>query len=244
MTPDLLIAFSLLTVGFLYASVGHGGASGYIAVFSLFALPVVTYKPLILVLNVIVSFTAFYQFYKAGYFKWNLCWPFLITSIPFAFLGSKVMVAGEIFHLLLGLALVFPIVRLLGFGPKEKKEKVPISFFGALIWGIILGFAAGMLNIGGGIFLSPLLILLAWANAKEAAAVSSLFIMFNSIAGLLGNANNHYELTAVSILWFFATIAGGMAGAFWGSRRFDNVNIRYMLSAVMGIASIKLIFFM
>lgn len=244
MSYDLLIAIALLIIGFLYASVGHGGASGYIAVLSIFAIPVTTYKPLILVLNVIIAGIAFIQFYRAGYFKWYLCWPFLITSIPFAFLGSKIHLNGDTYHLLLGIALIIPVVRLLGINPKENQDNKNISLLMAVILGAIIGFLSGLLNIGGGIFLSPVLILMAWANTKEAAAVSSLFIVLNSLSGLLGNATNHYELNASSFIWLAAAITGGATGAYFGSRRFAQVTVRYLLSAVLCIASVKLIFFM
>ena len=121
-----LIALSLLVIGFLYSSVGHGGASGYIAVLSLFGVMPTQYKPLILVINIIVASLAFIQFYRAGYFKWNLCWPFLITSIPMAFLGAKVPVQDKFYNLLLGIALLLPIIRLSGFFPSAKEENKPL----------------------------------------------------------------------------------------------------------------------
>jgi uncharacterized membrane protein YfcA len=176
---DLIIAFGLFILGFLYASVGHGGASGYIAIFSLSGIASIVYKPLVLLINIIVSFTAFIQFRNAGYFKWKLILPFLITSIPFAYLGAKFPIKGEYYNILLGIALIFPILRLLQINPKENKETREIKLIVALIFGACLGFAAGLLNIGGGIFLSPVLILMGWANSKESAAASAFFIFCN-----------------------------------------------------------------
>src|SRR5689334_5852984 len=115
MNLELIIALCLLVVGFLYSSVGHGGASGYIAVLSLFGILPEVYKPLVLVMNIIVAGIAFFQFWRAGFFKWNTCWPFLITSIPFAFLGSKMPLHSSYYNMMLGIALIFPVIRLLGF---------------------------------------------------------------------------------------------------------------------------------
>ena len=244
MDVDLFIALSLLLVGFLYASVGHGGASGYIAVLSIFAIPVATYKPLILVLNIIIASIAFIQFYRAGFFKWKLSWPFLLTSIPCAFLGSKLHLPGNLYHLLLGIALIIPVIRLLGFNPADKSENKQINLILALLFGAVIGFLSGLLNIGGGIFLSPVLILMAWATTKEAAAVSALFIVLNSASGLLGNLSNPIELNSSSYIWFIAAIIGGTTGAYFGSHRFAQVTVKYLLSAVLTIASVKLIFFM
>ncbi|SDL40576.1 hypothetical protein SAMN04487898_11865 [Pedobacter sp. ok626] len=243
MELDIYIAFSLYLVGFLYASVGHGGASGYIAVLSLFAIPVSTYKPLILILNILVAGVGFYQFWQAGYFRWKLCRVFLVTSIPAAFIGSKYSLEGNIYHLLLGLALILPIIKLLGIKPNEDKATKPVKLIPALLIGTIIGGLSGMLNIGGGIFLSPVLILLGWANVKEAAAASAIFIVLNSLSGLLGSAAT-LIITPSAITWFIMAAAGGITGAYWGSSRFQHITVRYLLSAVLTIASVKLLFFM
>jgi uncharacterized membrane protein YfcA len=243
MDISILIALSLFTVGFLYASVGHGGASGYLAVLSLWSIPVATYKPLILILNIIVAGMAFIQFTRAGYFKWQLCWPFLLTSLPMAFVGSKFPVHDNVYNLLLGLALIVPVIRLLGVFPDEKEVRKKIILPIAIVLGAIIGFLSGMLSIGGGIFLSPVLILLAWASAKEAAAVSSLFIVLNSASGLLGHSGTIY-FDHSSWVWFIAAMIGGFTGAYFGSHRFAQVTVRYLLTGVLAIASCKLLFFM
>ncbi|MBD1424398.1 sulfite exporter TauE/SafE family protein [Sphingobacterium arenae] len=237
------IAFVLFVVGFLYASVGHGGASGYIAVFSIFSIPVAQYKPLILMLNMLVAGTGFFQFRRAGYFRWSTCWPFLITSIPTAFLGARYALEGKVYFVLLGLALILPIIRLLGITPKERPERKTVNIPLALLIGAIIGLLSGMLNIGGGIFLSPLLILLGWANAKEAAATSAIFITLNSFSGLLGNTTPIYIDTSFAI-WFCAAAAGGFTGAYFGSARFPMATVRTLLSVVLLIACCKLLFFM
>lgn len=243
MELDISIALSLYLVGFLYASVGHGGASGYIAVLSLYAIPVSTYKPLILILNILVAGVAFFQFRKAGYFRWKLCRIFLITSIPAAFIGSKYSLEGNIYHYLLGLALILPIIKLIGINPQENETTKTVKVLPALLIGTLLGGLSGMLNIGGGIFLSPVLILLGWANVKEAAAASALFIVLNSFSGLLGSSAT-LMINPSAINWFIMAAAGGITGAYWGASRFHHVTVRYLLSAVLTIASVKLLFFM
>ncbi|WP_304063206.1 sulfite exporter TauE/SafE family protein [Pedobacter glucosidilyticus] len=244
MSIEILLLLALFSVGFLYASVGHGGASGYLAVLSIFAIPLAQYKTMVLLLNILVAGAGFIQFYRAGFFRWHLCWPFLLTSIPFAFLGSKFALDTQIYHTLLGIALVFPVIRLLGFGSRETLIKKDIPLVKALIWGALLGLLAGILNIGGGIFLSPLLMLMGWANSKESASVSTLFIVCNSLAGLLGYPNA-LEIQDSSVwFWFFSALAGGFAGAYFGSRYFKISTVRYLLTVVLAIASFKLLFLM
>ncbi|MEJ6980464.1 sulfite exporter TauE/SafE family protein [Pedobacter sp. P351] len=243
MDINILLAMSLFIVGFLYASVGHGGASGYLAVLSIFAIPVVSYKPIILILNILVAGIGFIQFTRAGFFKWKLCWPFLITSLPMAFIGSKMTIEGDIYNLILGIALIIPVIRLLGLIPGEKDTQKEISIPLALVFGLIMGLLAGMLSIGGGIFLSPLLIIMAWGNSKEAAAASALFIVLNSVSGLLGHSSE-IQIGQESLIWFSSALAGGIAGSYFGSRHFAVNTVKYLLSAVLAIASCKLIFFM
>ena len=240
----MLIPLLLLIVAFLYASVGHGGASGYIAVLTLFSIPMLQYKPVVLVMNIIIAGIAFIQFARAGYFKFKLAWPFLLTSIPCAYVGSHqhYIASEKVYNLLLGLALIFPIVRLLSNAPKEKKEMKELNLFVALGWGALIGLVSGFLNIGGGIFLSPVIILLAYGNTKDAAAVSSLFIVCNSLAGLAAIKLTSSSFTNASYIWIISAVAGGLAGAYLGSHKFKLITVRYILSAVLCIAAVKLIF--
>lgn len=239
----LLIIISLFVIAFLYSSVGHGGASGYIAVFSLFGVAVSAYKPLVLLLNILIAGFAFIQFYKAGYFKWKLISPFVITSIPFAYLGTNFYLKPADYHLLLGIALLFPVVRLLGISPKEQISQKEPGLLAALTIGAFLGFISGLLNIGGGIFLSPVLMLMSWASAKESAAASSFFIFCNSMAGILAINDHDFFVHDFSFLWLLAAIAGGLMGAYIGSNLYRQRTVRYLLVTVMSIASVKLLFF-
>lgn len=241
MSNELFIPLLLFTVAFLYAAVGHGGASGYIAVLTLMGISMPVYKPVVLVLNTLIAGVAFIQFSRAGYFRWSLAWPFLITSIPMAYAGSQFTTSEHLYKLLLGLALIFPIIRLLGFGPQEKKDQQPLIHWQALAWGAVIGFASGFLNIGGGIFLSPVIILLAWGNAKDAAAVSSLFIVCNSLAGLAAAGITPRAFEGAARWWIMTAFCGGLLGAWLGSHRFNILTVRYLLSAVLCIAAAKLI---
>ena len=204
------------------------------------AMPV--YKPVVLVLNIIIAGIACIQFYRAGYFKWSLAWPFLLTSIPAAFAGSQFTTSEHLYKLILGIALLFPIVRLLSKSPKEKEEYKPLQMLTALLFGAVIGFVSGFLNIGGGIFLSPVIILLGWGNTKDTAAVSSLFIVCNSLAGLAASGLNSSSFTSTAYIWIGAAVIGGLAGAYLGSHRFKLITVRYILSAVLCIAAVKLIF--
>ena len=240
-----LIALLLMIVGFLYSSVGHGGASGYIAVLTLFSISMQEYKPVVLLLNIIIASLALIQYWRAGYFSWKLCLPFIVTSIPFAYLGSSVSVHSRIYNMILGLALIIPILRFAGWlpGNKENDHTKPVNFLMALLMGAGIGFLSGLLNIGGGIFLSPIVLLLGWARMKEAASVSAAFIVVNSISGLMAIKGFSFEFSSSQITWMAGAIIGGIAGSYLGSHKFGSGVVSSILSLVLAIASIKLIFF-
>lgn len=243
MDASIFIPILLLIVAFLYASVGHGGASGYIAVLTLFDVSLAAYKPVVLILNIVIASIAFIQFYRAGYFKWKQALPFLITSIPAAFLGSHFTVSDKLYKIILGIALLFPIIRLVTKFAKEQPKKKELNIAIALGIGAVIGFISGFLNIGGGIFLSPVLILLAWSTAKEAAAVSSLFIVCNSLSGLLAVlSKGGITFTNESYVWLGAAVIGGVLGSYLGSHKYKQITIMYVLAAVLMIAAFKLIF--
>jgi len=239
---EIFIPVFLFIIAFLYASVGHGGASGYIATLTLFNIPKQVYKPVVLVLNTIIAGIAFIQFYRAGYFKWKLTWPFLATSIPCAYIGSLFKTDDNLYNIILGGALIFPIVRLMSVSPKDKNKIKELKLLPAFFWGALIGFVSGYLNIGGGIFLSPVIVLMSWGNTKEAAAVSSLFIVCNSLAGLAAAGISSSTFTSTTGVWIAAAVAGGMLGAYLGSHRFNLLTVRYILATVLCIAAFKLIF--
>lgn len=238
----ILFLVLLFLAAFFYASVGHGGASGYLALMALFSFSPETMRPTALVLNIFVSGVAFYQFYRNGYFQWKLFWPFAAASIPFAFIGGLISVDEHIYKRILGVLLLFAVARFLGFGIyAERKIKKRILLISIII-GAIIGLFSGMIGIGGGIILSPLILLLGWADLKQTAAISALFIFVNSISGLAGLVVNDVQFN--SLMWTMLIVAfvGGILGSYFGANKFNNNKLKYALSLVLFIASVKLIF--
>ncbi len=235
----LFIPF-LFLVAFLYASVGHGGASGYLALMALFSFHPALMKSSALILNVFVSFVAFFQYYKGDYFKWKLFFPFAITSIPASFMGAYVLVDTTIYKLALAILLLFPIARLLGLFGKESTEIKELNIIWGLIIGAVIGFFSGMIGIGGGIILSPIILLLHWGNMKETAAVSALFIFVNSLSGLAGLFIRGIEIEGQLWLWILVALTGGLFGAYIARKNLNNRVLRYVLASVLIIASTKL----
>lgn len=233
----LLILLGVMA--FLYASVGHGGASGYLAVLAIFAVAPEVMKQTALVLNLGVSLLAFYQFYRQKYFRFELFWPFALTSVPMSYLGAQFVLSDANYKRILGICLVIAIVRMLATFKSDEQRSVSLPL--ALIFGAVIGLFSGMIGIGGGILLSPILLLMRWASLKEAAAISALFIFVNSVAGLFGLKNGiHVDQTLV--FWITSALVGGMFGARWGAQIASNKAVKWVLALVLLIASVKLWF--
>ncbi len=243
MTPGILILLCCAVglVALLYASVGHGGASGYIAVMALAAIPTISIKPTALVLNILVSAIALFQFSRAGHFNWRTFWPFAVTSIPCSFIGGMVYLPPHLLKPLLGVVLLFSAWRLLFRQRKNQGPSTPPSIVLAMTIGALLGLLSGLTGVGGGIFLSPLLLLLGWAGTRETAGISALFILLNSAAGLAGHLASLGNIPAFIPWLALCAIVGGTAGAHLGSRHLPLTAIRYTLAVVLLIAGIKLI---
>ncbi len=237
-SPLLLLLLPI--IAFLYASVGHGGASGYIAIMSLFAFPISVMKPTALVLNILVSGISFYFYFREKKFDWKLFYPFAITSVPFSFLGGLLTVEIHIYKVILASVLLVAVLRLLGLFGKETSDLKPINLPLALLIGAIIGFLSGLIGIGGGIILSPVILLLGWANMKQTAAVSALFIFVNSIAGLFGFVSKGGSLPLSSAVVIGVVLIGGILGSYYGSKKFNTVTLRNVLAFVLGIAILKL----
>lgn len=237
---DLWLCLAVAMVAWLYSSVGHAGASGYIALMTLSGMAPERIKPLALLLNILVATIASIQFYRAGHFSWNLFWPIALLAPPMAFLGGYYRLPLEWFKILLGVVLAASALWLLS--PIKHEEKVveaPKPF--AIGLGACLGFLSGLTGTGGGIYLTPLLLFLGWAKTKTASAVSAVFIGVNSIAGLAGVVSSGSPMPQGWVWLAVAVVIGGGIGATLGSFRFPVGLARILLSMVMGIAAAKLL---
>jgi len=232
----------LPVVSFLYASVGHGGASGYLALMALFSFAPETMKPTALLLNLFVAGISFYYYYKAGHFNKKLFISFALASIPLAYLGGTLEVDATVYKKILAVLLVFAILKMLNVFGKENNNIKLIRLWQGLIVGGIIGFFSGLIGIGGGIILTPIILVLHWGKMKEAAAVSALFIWVNSAAGLIGQVSSGVSIEKESFLLVVIALIGGVLGGYYGSKKINNQNLRYILAFVLIIASAKLFF--
>jgi len=233
---ELIILLAIMA--FLYASVGHGGASGYLAVMALFAIAPPVMKQTALLLNLGVSLMSFIAFYRQGYFKWNLFWPFALGSIPAAFIGARIPLTDSTYKQILGACLFLAVIRMVVSLKEGSRKSLPAVI--GVFTGAAIGLLSGMIGIGGGIILSPLLLLFRWASLKEAAAVSALFIFVNSVSGLAGLKTWIPIDQSQMIYWLAASLVGGFLGARWGAAIASNVKVKWILALVLIIASLKL----
>ena len=238
----ILFYILLFLVAFLYSSVGHGGASGYLALMALFSITPDVMKPTALLLNLFVSLTSFIQFYRGKHFNWKIFLPFALTSVPMAFVGGMISVDDYVYKKILGLLLIIPIVRFLFFGNIKVEEIKKPNFLLSLIIGAGIGFLSGLIGIGGGIILSPVLLLLKWADMKKTAAISAIFIFVNSLSGLAGQLQKGINFSADMYAYVAIAFVGGICGAYFGSLKFKSNILKYLLAAVLIVAAYKLLF--
>ncbi len=243
MQHEILFIVGLSLIAFFYSSVGHGGASGYLALMALFGFAPETIRHNALILNMLVSGIAFVSYYRAGYFRWRKVIPFLIGSIPAAYAGAHFSLNPTIYKMILGIMLIIAVVRLLLIRSKEDKQYADPQIVMALLIGIGLGFVSGLIGIGGGILLSPILMLAGFASAKQAAAASALFILLNSASGLAGLLSQPIEIQSNIVYYMAAVVVSGFAGSAYGSRTFSEYKLKLVLSVLLMAASFKLFFF-
>ena len=237
-----LFLFLLPLIAFLYASVGHGGASGYLALMALFSFPPEVMKPTALLLNLFVAGISFYHFWKNGYFNGKLFLFFAIGSIPLSYLGGLYDIDTRLYKIILGMLLLFAIAKMLNLFGEELNEIRDVKWYQGVFVGGIIGFFSGLIGIGGGIILSPVILLMKWGRMKEAAAVSALFIWVNSASGMAGQITKGIHFHPASSFFVLLVVIGSFFGSLVGSSVLNNKSLRYLLAFVLTLASVKLFF--
>jgi len=241
-SETIVIALLLFVGAALYASVGHGGASSYLAVMGLFSVSPAVMKPTALALNILVSAVATFKFWRAGLFRWNLFWPFAVASIPAAFLGGASNLSPRYYQLVVGIVLLYAAVWMFRSSLRPiAAESRPPRLPAAIIAGVGIGYISGLVGVGGGIFLSPLLLHNGWAETRETSAVAAPFILVNSVAGLLGHFSSVAQLPVNLPMWGAAAVIGGWLGATYGSKHAPPTVLRRLLALVLVVAATKLI---
>lgn len=241
--PDILLIIPLVFLAaLLFSSVGHGGASGYLAVFALIGLAPESMRPAALFLNVLVASIALYKFYKVRAFNWQLLWPIAIMSVPAAYIGGLVTLPNQAYKAVVGVCLLYAAWTIFSHANQSDDVVVrPVAKPILLTLGASLGFLAGLTGVGGGIFLSPILLHFNWAKTRVISGVASAFILVNSIAGLAGFLSKTPALPAELGYWALAAVAGGWIGAEYGSKRLASPTIRKLLAAVLVFAGSKML---
>lgn len=242
MSAELLpfLAVCIFVVAMLYASVGHGGASGYLATMALFSLHPAALKPTALILNIVVAGAASWLYLTAKQFSWRVFWPFAITSIPASYLGGCFSLPPSLYRPILGVVLLFAAWRLFVRTERRDGEVHPPRLPTAMSIGAVLGFLSGLIGVGGGIFLSPLMVLLGWARVREISGIAALFILVNSAAGLLGHVGSLRQVPDHAPLLAIMALAGGTLGALGGSRHLPVPAILKTMALVLVIAGGKM----
>ena len=234
----------MLVAAFGYAAVGHGGASAYLAALALAGIAPAEMRPVALALNVLVSSLATWKFHRAGHFRWRLFWPFAAVAIPLAYVGGAITLPGQAYKILVGTVLVYAAWQLWrsARAGDEMREVRPPPLAAAMAIGGAMGLLAGLTGVGGGIFLSPLLLMLGWAGTKQTSAVAAPFILVNSVAGLAAVfVSTGFSLPGYVGILAPAVLVGGWLGAEYGSRRFANPAVRRVLAVVLAAAGVKMI---
>ena len=242
LTLILWLPVAIFAIAMLYSSVGHGGASGYLAVMALFSVPHLMMRPAALSLNILVASVAAWHFIKAGYFSSRIFFPFAIASVPAAFMGGLITLSAGTYGPLVGAVLLFAAWRLAGdsaASPPRSFREMPVTVM--ILLGAGIGLLSGLTGVGGGIFLSPILLLFGLCDIRTTSGVTALFVLVNSVAGLAGTLVSVQHLPVEFWFWFSAAALGGFAGSRFG-RKASPAMIRLLLAVVLLIAGLKMIF--
>jgi uncharacterized membrane protein YfcA len=243
-SETLILAILFFAGAALYASVGHAGASAYLAIMGLYNFAPSVMKPTALSLNILVAAVATLKFYRAGLFSWRLFWPVAVVSVPAAFVGGATMLPAHWYKVVVGIVLLYAAVWMFrsSLKPLTSETHLP-PLWAALLTGLAIGFLSGLTGVGGGIFLSPLMLYASWADTRTTSGVAAPFILVNSIAGLLGHFSSVTQLPPNILIWGVAVVVGGLIGATYGSSRAPAPVLRRLLALVLVVASVKLILF-
>ncbi|MDQ3344873.1 MAG: sulfite exporter TauE/SafE family protein [Chloroflexota bacterium] len=244
MTPDTLILAGLFfTAALLYSSVGHAGASAYLAAMALVGVAATTMRPTALVLNLFVASIVVVRFARAGHLPWRSLLPLAAGSVPMAYLGGSIQLPGDVYRPLVAIALLAGAWRLATTpAATDDGDRSGVPLVAGVVTGAAIGLLAGLTGTGGGIFLTPLLVLAAWTGTRDAAGLSGAFILVNSIAGLTGLLAGGVTLPPATPLWVASVVTGGLIGSWVGAERFSILNLRRVLAAVLVLAAAKLVF--
>jgi len=239
----LILAALFFAAALLYSSVGHAGASAYLAAMALVGVAPATMRPTALALNLFVASIVVIRFSRAGHLPWRQLLPLVIGSIPMAFVGGLMELPGDVYRPVVGAVLAFGALRLATAGTEEGGEHARgVPWLPGVASGAGIGLLAGLTGTGGGIFLTPLLVLAGWARTRDAAGLSGAFILANSVSGLIGLATGGVALPAAIPIWIAVVAAGGLIGSWIGAARFSILGLRRVLAVVLVLAAAKLVF--
>ncbi|MGD8405567.1 MAG: sulfite exporter TauE/SafE family protein [Anaerolineales bacterium] len=242
-STTIIISIAVFAAAFSFSIAGHTGASAYLAIFGLLGLTPNEIKPSVLSLNIVVGIVAVYKFSRSGHFSWRLIWPFILTSIPFSYLGGLITLPTPIYRILVGIVLVYAALRMLFDVPAKNGtlwDFPPIWL--SLLLGAGIGFTGGLIGMGGGILLSPILLLTNWASPQLTAGTIAVFVLVNSISGLLGHWSVSLHLPSQLPIWGVVALVGGWIGAEIGSRRLSANFLRRMLGLILLISGSRMFF--
>jgi uncharacterized membrane protein YfcA len=240
---ELLLTALFFAAALLYSSVGHAGASAYLAAMALVGVPPAIMRPTALILNLFVATIVTVRFARAGHLPWRSLVPLAIGSVPAAFIGGSIDLPGELYRLLVAAVLLVGAWRLATAPVLADDENHPgVPWLAGMASGAAIGLLAGLTGTGGGIFLTPLLVLAGWTGTRDAAGLSGSFILVNSIAGLAGLQSGGLILAPALPLWIAAVVAGGLIGSWLGADRYSVLSLRRALAFVLVLAAAKLVF--